>query len=225
MWNAESLPRQTHRSSHRRPQWPSRAALYTQKDTRTYSHICAWEYIQYSCTESLRHIEIGCTAARTHMRALVEIVMLSAPVEDVIYCNCSWPHRPVVIRDQVEVSFNCSSLQPWLANWDILVHKWALFRHVFITPCVCVCRRNIIMDHDSIVEMQGVVSYYSCDTCTHAKKICTCIDMRVYSYTQSEWLIYCRLDKHKTHSQIHWSSDSYAMHTHAKPTFDVLSRT
>lgn len=29
MWNAESLPKQTHRPRHRHPQWLSRAALYT----------------------------------------------------------------------------------------------------------------------------------------------------------------------------------------------------
>lgn len=34
--------------------------------------------------------------ARIHAR--VEIVMLSASAGDVIFCNCSWPHRPVVIR-------------------------------------------------------------------------------------------------------------------------------
>lgn len=40
------------------------------------------------------------------------------------------------------------------------------------------------MDRDSIAEMQGTVSYYSCDT--HTEKIHTRIEMCVYGYTQSE---------------------------------------
>lgn len=60
MWNAESLPRQTHRSDHRRPQWPSRAALYKHKHAVIYVH----ENI-YSA-ESRGHIENGCAAACAH---------------------------------------------------------------------------------------------------------------------------------------------------------------
>lgn len=85
MWNAESLPRQTHRLGHRRPQWPSRAALYTHKDTQTCSltYMCRNVYTVWS-HRNLMHTEIGHTAPFIHVHEL-ETAMLSAHAEDVIF--------------------------------------------------------------------------------------------------------------------------------------------
>lgn len=77
--------------------------LYIHTKTHKHAVIYVHELIYSTVTQKAQ-----CTlrldilhSAHTYIHALVDTSMLSAPAEDVILCNCSSPHKTMVIRDQV----------------------------------------------------------------------------------------------------------------------------